>query len=703
MKNKYCILDLETTSLHSFKRFCNPFDKRNKMVVVATLLQDCDPDLLYSKEGIKDPNLPLELCNFIVGHNLKFDLSYIWDHKPLQEWLRQGGKVWDTMTAAYLLSAQLHKYPSLDELTEQYGGEVKDDRVTEMFKAGFGADEIDEDILLPYAEGDVINTEVILQGQGREAKLKGMKPIILAHMEHYLALTEMECNGLYFDLNRAHELREEYEINLEKVREKLLRCAAWTVRLDYNPDSDEHNSAVLFNTTVTVVEDTKLKGEDGEYLRYGPKAQRAGEIKTRKEKIQHKNQGYNLNPNMSGSRPLKKEGLYSTDVKVLRCIIEQYEPKMSKDSVALYVVEFCKLLIEYRETTKFLSTYLYSTKQINKTREEETGLIPLVQPIDGCIHHSLDTVQTRTGRLNSKNPNGQNIPRDLLQLFTSRYGDDGVIVAVDYSQLEVRVQAYLTQSDQMIQDIKDGLDFHALRLSYAVDKPYEDVVQLIEESEEWKLKRKKAKTISFEKAYGASPQKIANTTKLPIETVNTIFRKEDERYPEVEEFYKEVTEEIKKTRVPTDKLLFIRDKRTGDTITRPGYYQGIGYYTSITGKKYHFYEKAVLTKYNDVFTYFSPPDIFNYPVQGLAADIVSLQVGKLFRFMLNHRDKGLLINEVHDEVVLDMKKEYLDELLPQIKTILEDVDGSFQEYFGCRFNVPVEVDISYGRSWGDCK
>lgn len=692
MKNKYLVFDLETTVTHSFKRFGNPFDDRNKVIVVATILQNEDPVVLYDKGGIHQITpVDIERCNFLVGHNIKYDLLYAWQEPQLQAWLQQGGRIIDTMTAEYLLTAQESVYASLDSLSEKYGGELKDDKIGQYFKAGFGADEIDPGLLLPYAEGDVMNTEIILNAQMKEAKKKQMMPIILAYMEHYLAICEMESNGLYFNLDKAQLMRKEYEQRLEVVTKQFITCANkyWTIPCEFNPGSQEHVSAVLFNSCLSVIEDVEVLGDDGKPLVYGPKAQKAGQIKTRKEKVEYKNKGLGLS--LRYTKPTRKAGVYAVDDKVLSDIKEEKAH------------EFIALLREYRETTKFLNTYLYGRKYKNKEEYEETGLIPLVMPKDGCIHHTLDTVQTKTGRLNSKNPNGQNIPRDLLQLFTSRFGDEGQIVAIDYSQLEVRVQAYLAQCPQMIKDIKDGVDFHCLRLSYAEDKPYEEVVKLCQESEEWALKRKKAKVISFQKAYGAAPMTLARTTGLPLETVEKIFQKEDERYPEVKQYYEDVQAEIKRKRIPTDRLIFMRDKRSGDTVTRDGEYQGVGYYRSITGKRYHFLERAVVTVRGDIFRYFSQPDICNFMVQGTAADIVSMQVGRLFRFLLDKRDRCLLINEVHDEVVLDIKKEAMEELLPQIKEILEDVDGSFQKLFGVKFNVPITVDVSSGDSWYECK
>ena len=695
LKNKYCVFDLETTIVHSFKRFANPFDKRNRAVVVATMIKGQDPVLYYDKE--KTPELPedfFEQFNFLVGHNLKFDLLYMWNNEKFQQWLKAGGRVLDTMSTEYLITAQQAVYASLDSLSEKYGGELKDDKISQYFKAGFGSDEIDPDLLLPYAEGDVINTEIIMQGQVQEAKKNQMMPVVLAYMEHYLALCEMEANGLHFDVPKAKKMQKKLEIETVKLRKDLIEQSKkmWTIPVEFNPDSKEHISGLLFNSKLAVVEDIKLKDDDGEYLRYGPKAQKAGQIKTRKEKVEHVNKGFGVA--LGHTRPTKKEGVYAVDDKVLKAVAKFAGGAAKK---------FCEDLHEYRNKTKFLNTYLYGQKWKNKTEYDETGLIPLAMPENDCIHHTLDTVQTKTGRVNSKNPNGQNIPKDLLKLFTSRFGKKGKMVAIDYSQLEVRVQAYLAQCPQMIQDIKDGMDFHCLRLAYAEDMNYNEVVELCSTSEEWALKRKKAKTISFQKAYGASPHSLAASTGLTVETVTKIFDKEDLRYPEVKAYYEDVQEQVKRSRVPTPRLIFMYDKRGGDTITRPGEYQGIGYYTSITGKRYHFQERAVITKRGDVFRYFSIPDIYNFMVQGTAADIVSTQVGKVFRYLLDKRDKCLLVNEVHDEIVLDIKEEYIDEIIPEVEKILESVDKSFQEQFGVKFNVPIEVETSIGDSWGDCK
>lgn len=701
MKNRYCVWDLETTSVHSFKRFANQFDPRNKIIVTAQLIQGEDPTLLYCKEGLTKGTPPgLEDCNFLVGHNIKFDLLHVWGDPDFQQWVKDGGRIWDTMVAEYLLSGQESTYPSLDYCSEKYGGELKDDFIKECFEKGISADEIPEDKLLPYAEQDVINTEIVLLEQSKEAKRLGMTDVILAYMDHLMALCEMEFNGLHFDMEQAKELRTQYENDLEGIKVNLNKMIEpwWTLDEPYNPDSDEHNSAIFFGSPVTVVRDLKLVDEKtGEFLVYGPKAQKAGQIKTRKTKVEEKIP--NMGVSMIFQKPLKKAGIFSTDKRVLSDIRKNY---VAEGNERNDIVNFIDKLIEYRESQKILGTYLYALKITAAGKETETGLIPLVHP-DGKIHHTLDCVQTKTGRVNSKNPNGQNIPRGLTQLFNSRFGDDGVIIAADFSQLEVCVQAYLTQSANMIKDIKNGVDFHCKRLAYAVDKPYSEVVKLCASSDEWKEKRKKAKVISFQKAYGAHPNKIADTTGLSVDVVTKVFDKEDAEYPEVKDYYEGVTEEVKRTVEVRPDLIKIRDRKRGAVLEKPGEYKHVGFYQSVTGKRYHFTELASWTKFDNLFRYFPSTDMYNFMVQGTASDIMCCQVAKLYRFLLTSRDKCVIVNEVHDEIVLDCRKDYLDEFIPQLKEILESVDESFQERFGMKFNVPISVDINYGKDWGEAK
>ena len=97
------------------------------------------------------------------------------------------------------------------------------------------------------------------------------------------------------------------------------------------------------------------------------------------------------------------------------------------------------------------------------------------------------------------------------------------------------------------------------------------------------------------------------------------------------------------------------------------------------------------------------PDIQDYPVQGTAADIVASQIGKVFRFLLKHRDRALIVNEIHDSLIVDVKSSHLEWTVSTICGILEDIGKTFKSNFNVEFNVPIKVDYSYGKTWLEAK
>lgn len=943
---RYAVIDFETTVFESYKRKANPFDKRNKVIVsVFKLGTDTEVTTKYDRSGIdKFDDLPFDKFDVLVGQNMKFDLLYLWGSQRLREWLRNGGRIFDTMVAEYLLTGQQSMYASLDKLALKYGGEVKDNRLSEMFEAGIGADKIDPDILLPYAQGDILNTEIAFLGQLEALKRTAMTPLVWGYMDHLLALTEMEFNGMYFDLEAANTLREDLNKQYEDLRKRFQEVVDGYAKTPvvFNPDKPEHISALLYNTPIKVVTREQIGV-------FSDKCSKAGQprYKVTREVV------FLDMPNIhsaKGVREYKKKGVYASDNSILLTLKERCQG----DTGATSILDG---ILKYREVKKLLTTYLYS---VNLKTGKESGLIPLVNKLDGCIHGNLGMVGTVTGRLNSSNPNMQNIPTSLKKLFISRFGKHGQIVEFDYCltpdmrvlteefkwvriseieegttligfpeetkihegatflptlvekkktlkkevleittsegvvkcsvdhmwrastgtnplkwkkaselkigwslskvmevwdtpnnqevgwmagfldgegyisnnsqigvgqnadgdnalcfneaarlfkrymphcelrfadqrrcvkmrpaglrtgwqavgifqplrlkakllrgysktsirsrnnrkgkiisirslgvqevvalqtstktflaegflshncQLEVCNQAYVTQSPKMIQDIKDGVDFHVKRLAYAEETSYDKIKENLKRHPEvWGPKRRAAKIISFQKAYGAGIEKISEETGLSTATVERVFNEEDKEYPEVRLFGETVMEALKTSRVPTATALPIRYKETGVYFEDKDEKMGIGFFQSITGKQYGFREWGVDSaklreQGRPIFRYFKATQAANYPVQGLAADILALTVGKVFRYLLKYDPKRrcLMINEVHDSLVLDVEKGYEDMWgstatnLDKVSSILEDVDGVFNEVLGIRFNVPIKVESVSGKQWG---
>ena len=699
---KYLVVDLEVSAVKSFKRFANPLDPRNSITLVAYKPYDYDEGVVecnpvnYKKgftaeEAVK--LLDLHNYDLLVGQNLKFDLLYLWSSPTLQEWLKNGGRVWDTQTAEYLLSGQqAYGDRDLDTLALKYGGKIKDDRIKVLYGSGLQSKDIDSELLMPYAKGDVENTDIVFRGQEMKVTYEyQMSAIIALHMSHYVAVCDMEYNGLAIDLDLGMEKAKMLESELESltaiIREHVVHLVpGWPSGFEFNPASNRHVGVILFGGEIkTRDREIKIDNEGNELFF------KSGQKKGQKQEhwVLHLHQLTGFKHEVRRFIPAE---LSSTTDEVLNIIIQKV-PKL---------VTFCEFILKYRHLAKLLGTYYY-TEIVTKTGDKKTtGMLSLIHPHTGCVHSAFKTAQTATGRLSSNTPNVQNLPPEILDIVKSRW-DDGVLVEIDFSQLEVCVQAFLAQCPRMIEDIKNKVDFHCKRLSYAEDLPYQEVVDNCQRLPEWKKKRKNAKTISFQKAYGAGPEKIAQSTGLSVDTVKRIFAQEDMEYPEIGIFYKDVLREVQNSRIMAEGEISIKDKHTGLRIQRKGEGNAVGYFQSITKKRYSFMEKAVLTKRGDIFRYFPIPDIQNYPVQGTAADLVAGQVSRVYKFLKKNSYKSLLINEIHDAILLDVKKDEFELVIPRVCAILKDVETLFLTYFKLDWNIPMNVDVSNGRTWKEVK
>lgn len=699
MKMQYVVIDLETYGHKTYKRFCNPLDPEHYVVATAYKHQKGKAQVDFKRSGFEVDeilgDIDLDSVNLLVGQNFKFDMLWFWGDPRLQEWLRNGGQVWDTLQAEYHLRGQQgiahggksQDGLSLDVLAVKYGGTSKDVGVKDIFKNGGTVLDIPKKQLIEYAKYDAINTEIVFRKQIKQAKKRGMLNIIRAYNEHVLAVTEIEYNGMYVNTAKAKIEATNVERQLMSIKAQIEQILVdnelWPQELlSFNIASPNHLAKLFWGGPLKVSIRERILNVAGEVVKFVTGA-RVGQIKTRLQESIVMVVGLNEVFDKEWETTAGNKG---TSGEVLEDLQTRTDNQQTKNII--------ELLLEYRKQSKILSTYLYK-----KTGKKESGLVPLVHP-DGCLHSEYSTAYTKTGRLSSEKPNLQNIPPTISDLFESRYGSGGCIVELDFSQLEIVVQAYITQCDDMISDVENGVDFHCLRLSYAEDRDYDEVYALCQTDPIWKLKRKKAKIISFQKSYGAHPSKIAKETGLSESTIVAVFDKEDARYPETQQYCDNVTEYLDNNCVRSDRPLEVRVNGVYKTDYTKRHM--IGQYQTITGKLYTFYKKAVRTP-RGLFQYWSGPHIKNYPVQGTAADIVAMQVGRVFRYMINHRDKGLMVNEIHDSIVLDVKIEHRDMITREVKEILEDVSGSFKTQLGLEFNAPIRVDTGTGANWLEAK
>jgi len=371
-------------------------------------------------------------------------------------------------------------------------------------------------------------------------------------------------------------------------------------------------------------------------------------------------------------------------------------------SVAASVIEelskrglpFTDALAERTSILKDLGTYYY----MEDKKGNKKGMLTLLGE-DNILHHKLNHTSTVTSRLSCSDPNLQTLPRKgtskVKQMFTSRF-ENGSLAEIDYSQLEVVVQGVLSRDKQLMIDLNNKVDFHCKRLAAKLNENYEDVLHKckVEEDEEYCKMRTGAKAFSFQRAYGAGVDAVVQSTGMSKADVEALVEAENKLYPMVAEFDKMLETTIKNNRIKTDKKLFLE----GVAFT-----QGESHWDSPTGTRYVWREGITpdFMHKHGKYTGFSPTERKNYPVQGFGGEIVQTMLGKVFRYMLendNFNDKVLLINTVHDCVLLDGDTETIKPVAKEVQKILESVPEVFNTaYPDLRIEVPFPCETEIGK------
>jgi len=410
----YVVLDIETSvkcPVGNFK--AHPMWKANKVVALGMYNEVYSSYYMPSADDINNKAMALSQADMVVGHNVKFDLLYIYrdNNYPLPT-------LWDTQLAEYLLTGQQSKYASLDELTLLYRGEefLKDDRVKAMWEAGVQTEDIPADLLLDYMRGDVENTNNIFLQQFAQAQALGMLPLIMTQMDALRATTQMARNGMCIDWEYVNRQRGFYLLKAAHVTEQLK---------EKQPDLDWASTKDL---------SLHFFGGERKYV----ERELVGVYKNGKDKYKNVDKVEVLQPLYNPAdvgAELGKNGYYQTDDAVLSKLSHKGD----------FVAECVLLLRSYNKVTE---TYYGNLQQLR---------FP-----NGFIYPNLNHTATATGRLSCTNPNLQNQTDsgDVKRAYVSRYGVHGSVLELDYSQLEMVGLAYIANDQQLIDDINNGRDMH---------------------------------------------------------------------------------------------------------------------------------------------------------------------------------------------------------------------------------------------------
>ncbi len=299
-------------------------------------------------------------------------------------------------------------------------------------------------------------------------------------------------------------------------------------------------------------------------------------------------------------------------------------------------------ILDFREIGKIKSTYVDALpKEIN--------------PISGKIHTSFNQAVAATGRLSSNNPNLQNIPirsergKRVRAMFVPST-DKHVLLAADYSQIELRIIAAISGDKAMIEAFKNGEDIHATTASKVFGVPIGEVTR---------GQRSHAKTVNFGIIYGVSAFGLSKQTDLSRKEAKELIDNYFENYPGIKNY---IDGQIK----------FAREN---------------GYVKTLMGRRRYLND---INSRNVVVRGHAERNAMNAPIQGSAADVIKIAMINLHKAMKDRGLKSKMLLQVHDELVFDARKDELDVLMPLIKEKMENA---------IELEVPLLIEMGTGDNW----
>jgi len=335
--------------------------------------------------------------------------------------------------------------------------------------------------------------------------------------------------------------------------------------------------------------------------------------------------------NLPAVKKTRKTGGYSTDQSVLEELAQTYE--------------IPKLILEYRQVSKLKSTYV-------------DALPALIHPQTGRVHTSFNQTGAATGRLSSSDPNLQNIPvrSDLGRLIRGAFVPErgNVLVAADYSQVELRILAHLSADEVLVSAFRAGEDIHE-RTAREVFSPEE----LGNKAE----CRRRAKVINFGIVYGLSAFGLSKTLGIPRDAAQSFIDAYFQRYHGVRAWLDSTLEEVR--RLEYSKTLFGRIRQIPDINSKDNNLR-------------HFAERTAV----------------NSPIQGTAADIIKIAMIRVHRVLRERQLSAKILLQVHDELVLEVPEKEQESVSELVRLEMEGAAALL---------VPLRVDLNVAGNWMDMK
>ena len=302
-------------------------------------------------------------------------------------------------------------------------------------------------------------------------------------------------------------------------------------------------------------------------------------------------------------------------------------------------------IMYYRQIAKLNSTYVEGLKNFIDE--------------DGYIHTTFNQTVTTTGRLSSTDPNLQNIPikyemgREIRKVFIPKEKTD-IILSCDYSQIELRVLAHMSDDENMINSFKHHSDIHRKTASEVFNVDIDEVTPLM---------RSRAKAVNFGIVYGMGDFSLSQDLKITRKEAAEYMKIYFDRYPKIKGYLNGCVEQASEK----------------------------GYVTTIVNRRRYIPE---IMASNKIVKALGERLAMNAPIQGSAADIIKIAMIKVFNRLKLERLKSTILLQVHDELILNVKKDEIDKVRSLVKEEMENA---------VKLKVPMDVDINEGSTWYEAK
>ena len=681
------VIDLEV-DLGGDRKDPSPYNKDNSLVAIGYTYRQINGEPIWNTDGsVKILNVntsnftefnyfkrALKNASYVVAHNAKFDVA----------WLREIGiecdvKIIDTMINEYVLSKGIRNKLSLDALSTKYNVTRKEGMLSDALSKGLNYSDMTSEDQISYLSHDVIATAEVFQKQEARFKLdlnKSLIPIRDLMCEFCSVLTDIERSGMAIDLQILQQVDLEYEQEQAQLNSYLNQKVRDLMGdLEVNLSSPEQLSQVIYSCKLVDKNTWKDEMNIGVDARGKPLIRPNIDIKSFRNVL---TKCFNRSHKVRAIKcaacdgrgeyyKVKKDGSnFKKATKCPHCLGKGivYEnlpergglnisPRVSLASAGGFKTDKNTLTTLLKEVTDpEAKKFLESIVRLSAIETYRSAFIEGIRKgikSDALLHANFNQCITATGRLSSSSPNLQNMPKGRLfpvrKAFVSRF-EGGSLVEIDYSQLEFRVAGILATDETVKREVESGFDVHAY------------TAKVLTENGE-PTERGPAKASTFRPLYGG-------TQGTPAQ--RTYFKEFFGKYRGIFKWHEQLQNEAIQHKVVT----------------------------TATGRQFSFPDCQRNTSGQATFK----TQIVNYPVQSVAtAEIVPLGVIILFNKLREMNLRSVVINTVHDSVLIDTHPNELEIVKSVAPGCLVDAQTEAKKRFGLSDYIPLEVEMSQGKNW----